>query len=356
MNPDSLKLLKDLAGTASPSGYEMGIQQIVRSRMSKYCHDVTTDVHGNVIGVVNPEAGFKIMLTGHCDEIGFLVTHIDDKGFIYIATVGGIDVGVLQGQHVIIQNRKAPVIGVIGRRPIHLSRGDGDKTPKIHELWVDIGAKNRKDAEKAVAVGDYAIVDAGFEKLRNNLIAARGLDDRAGVFIVLETLRKLNDMKCEVGVYAVSTVQEEIGLRGARTSAYGIDPQAGIAVDVWFASDCPGSDAKVSGQCILGKGPIISRGPHVNPVLGGMIESVAGKKKIPFQPAAQISMANTDANALQINRAGSASATVSIACRYIHTPIEVISLDDVDNTSRLLAEFLAQLKPGTDFIPRAKGR
>ena len=163
-------------------------------------------------------------------------------------------------------------------------------------------------------------------------------------------------MKCEIGVYAVSTVQEEIGLRGARTSAFGIDPQAGIAVDVWFASDCPGSDAKVSGQCILGKGPIVSRGPHVNPALGGMLESTAGKKKIPFQLAAQIPMASTDANAFQINRAGSASATVSVACRYIHTPIEVISLEDVENTSRLLAEFLSQLKPGTNFVPKSKGR
>ena len=190
MNSNSLNLLKELVGTASPSGYEMGIQQIVRNRMAKYCHDVSTDVHGNVIGVVNPKSGFKIMLAGHCDEIGFLVTHIDDKGFAYIATVGGIDVGVLQGQRIIIRNQNGPAIGVIGRKPMHLAKSDGDKTPKIHDLWVDIGAKNKKDAEKAISVGDYATIDAGFEKLRNNLIAAR--DSMTAQVCSLSSKRSVN--------------------------------------------------------------------------------------------------------------------------------------------------------------------
>lgn len=356
MNKDSLDLLKQLVDTASPSGFEVGIQQVIRAKMSSYSDEVRLDVHGNVIGVLNPGAQFRVMLAGHCDEIGFIITHIDDKGFAYVASVGGVDVAVAQGQRLIVHNQKAPVHGVIGRKPVHLARKDdgGEKHLKVHDLWIDIGARNRKEAEKLISVGDYATVDAGFIELRNGLVAARGFDDRIGAFVVIETLRKLKGKKCKVGVYGVSTVQEEIGLRGARTSAYSIDPHVGIAVDVGHASDYPGIEVKIVGQCTLGKGPVLHRGPNINPVLGRMLEDVARKSKIPFQVTAEPTATGTDANSIQISRAGVAAALVSIPNRYMHTPVEVIALEDVENASRLLAEFILRLEPGTNFIPGAK--
>jgi endoglucanase len=264
-----------------------------------------------------------------------------------------VDPAVVSGQRVTIHGQKGPVLGVFGRKPIHLLEAEERGKPvKLHELWIDIGARNRKDAEKHVAVGDYATIAVGLEKLQNNLITGRGFDDRAGAFVVVETLRKLKGRKVQVGVYGVTSVQEEIGLRGARTSAYGIDPHVGIAVDVGFASDSPGSDPKRIGECKLGKGPTLHRGPNINPVLGRMLEATAKKRRIPVQMTAEPMATGTDANAMQINRAGVAAALVSIPNRYMHTPVEVISLDDLDHVSDLLAAFLMDLKPGESFIPR----
>lgn len=349
----SLQLLKELMGIASPSGFEVNIQKVVTRTLKKYCADVRTDVHGNTIGVINPKAPLRVMLAGHCDEIGLMVTHIDDKGFVFVAAVGGIDPNVMNAQRVRFFTAKGIVPGVIGRKPIHLlEKEERDRALKIHELWVDIGAKDRKDAEKCLAVGDYGTIDAGFLELRNGLVAARGFDDRAGAFVVLETMRRLAGRKCKVGVYGVSSVQEEIGLRGARTSAFGIDPHVGIAVDVGFASDAPGMEPKITGECKLGKGPMLHRGPNINPVLGRMLETSARKRRIPFQITAEPRATGTDANPIQINREGSATALVSVPNRYMHTPVEVISLTDLDNASRLLTEFLADLPPDASFIPR----
>lgn len=353
MQKESFEFLKQLIETASPSGYEWGIQGLLKRRMKPYCDEVRADVHGNVIGVINPKASLRVMLSGHCDEIGFMVMHIDDKGFISVSSVGGVDPAVVNGQRVTIHGQHGAVTGVFGRKPIHLLEVEERGKPvKLHELWIDIGARNRKDAEKHVAVGDYATIAVGMEKLQNNLVTGRGFDDRAGAFVVVETLRKLKVRKVQVGVYGVTTVQEEIGLRGAQTSAYGIDPHVGIAVDVGFASDFPGSDPKRVGECKLGKGPTLHRGPNINPVLGRMLESTAKKQRIPVQMTAESRATGTDANAMQVNRAGVAAALVSIPNRYMHTPVEVISLDDLDHVSDLLAAFLMELKPGQSFIPK----
>ncbi len=352
MQNESLELLKQLIGEASPSGFEWRVQDRLRRYMKPYCDEVRLDVHGNVIGVVNPKASFRVMLSGHCDEIGFMVMHIDDKGYIYIAGVGGVDPAVTAGQRVTIHGEKGPVFGVFGRKPIHLMEPEErGKALKMHEVWIDIGARNRKDAEKEVAVGDYVTVNAGFERMKNNLVVGRGFDDRAGAFVVAETLRKLKGRKLDVGVYGVTSVQEELGLRGAQTSAYGIDPHVGIAVDVGFASDFPGTDPKRTGECKLGNGPVLHRGPNINPVLGRMLEATAKKRKIKFQMTAEPRATGTDANAMQVNKAGVAAALVSIPNRYMHTPVEVISLDDLDQVSDLLAAFLVDLKPGQSFIP-----
>ncbi|MBN1670793.1 MAG: M42 family metallopeptidase [Kiritimatiellae bacterium] len=352
MQKESLRFLRELLNTPSPSGHEIGAQALVRKRMARYCDAVTTDVHGNVIGQINPKAPLRVMLAGHCDEIGFIIMHIDDKGYIYIASVGGIDSTVAIAQRVKIHSRRGPVFGVIGRKPPHLQQpNETNQPPKIHELWIDIGAKNKKDAEKAVAIGDYITFDVHFEHMRNELVAARAFDDRAGAFVVAETLRRLGARKPKVAVFGVSTVQEEIGLRGARTSAYGIDPHVGIAIDVGFATDCPGMDPKRVGECRLGKGPALHRGPNINPVLGNRIEQVARRKRIPYQMVASPRATGTDANAIQITRSGVAAALISVPNRYMHTPVEIVSLKDLDNTSRLLAETILSLDEKISFIP-----
>jgi endoglucanase len=355
MQKESFEFLKKLVETASPSGFEWGIQGAIKGQMKPFCDEVRADVHGNVIGVINPKASFRVMISGHCDEIGFMVMHIDDKGFIFVSAVGGVDPAVVGGQRVTIHGEAGPVLGVFGRKPIHLLEvEERGKAVKLHEMWIDIGAKSRKDAEKHVAVGDYATIAVGLEKLQNNLITGRGFDDRAGAFVVVETLRKLKGRKLKVGVYGVTSVQEEIGLRGAQTSAFGIDPHLGIAVDVGFASDSPGGDPKRIGECKLGKGPTLHRGPNINPVLGRMMEATAKKHRIPVQVTAEPRATGTDANAMQVNRSGVAAALVSIPNRYMHTPVEVISLDDLDHVSDLLAAFLMDLKPEQSFIPRGR--
>lgn len=352
MNKESIELLRELIGTASPSGFEWGIQEVLRRRMQPVCDEVRSDVHGNVIGVVNAGSPMRVMISGHCDEIGFMIMHIDEKGYLYFASVGGVDPAVISGQRVMVHAKDGAVFGVIGRKPIHLLEVEERGKPlKMHELFIDIGATKKKDAEKRVAVGDYATIDVGLREMCNGLVAGRGFDDRAGAFVVVETLRRLKDKKLKVAVYGVTSVQEEIGLRGAHTSAYGIDPHVGIAVDVGFASDFPGCDPKRTGECVLGKGPTLHRGPNINPVLSRLMEASAKKHKIAFQVTAEPRATGTDANAMQVNRSGVATALVSIPNRYMHTPVEVISLEDLENTSRLLAEFLSELKPDQTFIP-----
>lgn len=352
MQKESLDLLRQLIGIASPSGFEWGIQTLLKKQMKANCDEVHADVHGNVIGVINPKAPVRVMLSGHCDEIGLMVVHVEDRGFISFAAVGGIDPSVIDGQRVKIHTAKGGVFGVIGRKPIHMMEPDErGKAMKLQDLWIDIGARNRKEAERHVSVGDYVTIDVGLEPMLNNLVAGRGFDDRAGAFVVVETLRRLKGRKLKVGVYGVTTVQEEIGLRGARTSAYGIDPHVGIAVDVGFASDYPGGDPKRTGDCKLGKGPTLHRGPNINPVLARLMEASAKKHRTPFQVTAEPSATGTDANAMQVNRSGVAAALVSIPNRYMHTAVEVISLEDLDNCSKLLADFIADMDPGQKYIP-----
>ncbi|MEI6516135.1 MAG: M42 family peptidase, partial [bacterium] len=192
MQKESFDFLKQLIGTASPSGFEWGIQAILKKRMNTVCDKVTADVHGNVIGILNPDAKFRVMLSGHCDEIGLMVVHIEDRGYISFAQVGGVDPAAISGQRVNIHTAKGPVFGVIGRKAIHLLEPEErGKALKLHEMWIDIGAKNRKEAEKHVSVGDYVTIDVGLEPMLNNLVAGRGFDDRAGAFVVVETLRLL---------------------------------------------------------------------------------------------------------------------------------------------------------------------
>lgn len=352
MRKESKKFLYKLMETHSPSGFEQEAQKVIRAEMKKYADEVRADVHGNVIGVKNPNAEFKVMLAGHCDEIGLMITYIDDKGFLYFQPIGGVDPLIMPGQRVVARGPKGPVQGVIGRKPIHLTeQQERGKPMKMEQMWVDIGAKDKKDAMNAVEVGNPLTIDAPVMEMRNNLLVSRGLDDKCGAFVVAEALRLVSDRELEIGVYAVATVQEELGLRGAVTSAYGVAPQAGIAVDVGFASDCPDVDKKKVGDTALGKGPILHRGANINPKLEDLIEKAAKRKKISFQMSAEPRATGTDANAMQLSRGGVATALISIPNRYMHSPVEVVSIDDLDNASKLIAGALEDMKPGMSFIP-----
>jgi endoglucanase len=353
MQKESLAFLRDMMELPSPSGFEQPVQRRIRKYMKQFAESVRTDVHGNVIGAVNEAAKLRVMLAGHSDEIGYMITHIDDQGFAYFDAIGGVDVSLLPGLRVEIHTAGGVVRGVIGKKPIHLMTSkEREAVPKIHELWIDIGAKDKKDAAKAVAVGDAVTVVSSFEVLRNEIAVSRGFDNRIGSFIVTEALKRLSKKKPKVAVFAVSTVQEELGLRGARTSAFSVDPHAGIAVDVGFASDFPGAEKKKLGTVSLGDGPMIARGANVNPVLGEHLVTVARKKRIPFQMSAEPRATGTDANAIQITRAGVAAALVSVPNRYMHTPVEVVSLKDVENTVRLLAEAILAMPAKMDFTPK----
>ena len=352
MEKRAVDLLKKIVETPSPSGFEQPVQKILRAEMKKCCDEVTTDVHGNLTGVVNPKAKLRVMLSGHADELGFIIKSIDDKGFIRFDGLGGWDASHAVGQRVIIYNERGPVHGVLGKKPIHLLSGDeGGKAPSLDQLWIDIGAKDKKDAEKVVTVGDPAVLDAKFQLLRNGLAAARGFDDRVGSFIVLETLRALQKSKLAVAVYGVSSVQEELGLRGAKTAAFGIDPHVGIAIDVAHASDYPTIDAGKVGDIQLGKGPVLHRGANINPVVGKMLETTGKKNKIPTQLKIAPGPTGTDANAIQINAAGVATALIGVPNRHMHSPVEMVALKDVENSVKLLVAFLHGLKANADFTP-----
>ena len=357
MDHQSRNFLKKLLESPSPSGFEQPAQKLVRSQLKNVADKVSTDVHGNVIAVMNPSAPLRVMIAGHCDEIGLMVTHIDDNGYLYFSTIGDIDPVILPGQRVEVHNSRAPVLGVIGKKGSHImairlmDQDQSGNSMKIKDHWIDIGASDRKDALKAAAIGDPVTITRDMTDLRNGLITARGLGDRVGAWAVVETMRKLRGTNLKCAVYGVSTVQKELGLRGAKTAAYGIDPQVGIAIDVGFASDSPAADKKVIGDIALGKGPILHRGANINPRLAKIMERVAKRKRIAFQMQAEPRASGSDANVMQINRSGAATSLISVPNRYMHTPVEIVSLEDLDNTVALLAGTIAELKPGMNFIP-----
>ncbi|HDD53587.1 MAG TPA: M42 family peptidase [Thermosulfidibacter takaii] len=347
-----LELLRRLVETPSPSGFEGKIRGIIKEEMEKVAHEVKVDYHGNVIGVLNPQAPLRVMAAGHCDEIGLMVKYVDDQGFIYFSAIGGVDPGVLDGQRVKIITSKGEITGVIGKKPIHLmEEKDRGKPLKIHQLWIDIGASDGDEARKVVSPGDPVVIEGSLTPLLNDLVVARGFDDRIGVFVVLEAFKRLADREIQVSFYAVATVQEELGLRGARTSAFSIDPQVGIAVDVGFATDYPEVEKKRVGDIKLGKGPILHRGANINPVLSRFMEEMARKRDIEYQLTGEPRATGTDANAIQVTRGGVATALVSIPNRYMHTPVEVVSLKDVEGAVELITETVAGLSPDMDFTP-----
>lgn len=351
MGPASLPLLESLLNAPGPSGYERPIQEVVRRHAGEFA-EVKTDWHGNVTCAVNPNGSPRVLLAGHCDQIGLIVKHIDDKGFLRVSPVGGWDIQQLIGQQMEVWTSNGPVPGVIARKAIHLlTEEEKNKVPKIKDLFVDIGTKGRAEAAEIVRIGDPVTLKLGLRKMRGDLVSGPAMDDRVGVWVVLEAARRAGAKKPKAGVFAVSTVQEEIGLRGARTSAFTIDPQVAIAVDVTHATDTPDSDQNEHGRVELGGGPVIYRGPNVNPVLFERLVALAKANNIPFQIASLATGASNDANALQLTRSGPATGIVAIPNRYMHSPVEIVHLKDLDHAANLLAALCTDLAPGADFTP-----
>ena len=355
-DPPSIQLLSDLLGAASPSGYEQPASHVWRTAVSAFADDVKLDVMGNSYAILNAAGSPKVMLAGHCDEIGFIVRHISPQGYIFFSAIGGHDANIVVGQRVFVHTAEhGAVLGVIGKKPIHLMDAkEREKNTVLHELFVDIGATSGKVVAEKVAIGDPITYSAPFERLDGDLIVAHAIDDKVGAFVVAETVRLLaadqRDL-LQAAVYGVCTVQEEIGLRGARTSSYFTEATVGIAIDVGHATDYPGVDKQRTGEASLGKGPTITRGPNINPQVFKLLVEAAHAEDIPYQVDANGGGTGTDANAMQLNQSGMATGLVSIPLRYMHTPCEVASLTDVHNTSRLLAAFIRRLTPDADFTP-----
>jgi endoglucanase len=347
--------LKRLLETPSPSGYERPVQDVVRAWAREYADEVRTDRHGNVIAARRAASGPgapRIMLAGHCDQIALMVQHVDESGFLYVQPVGGWDMQILLGQALTVWGRGGPVNGVIARKAPHLLSGEErNKVPQFADVWVDVGARDRKDAEEVVAPGDPVTVTLGYRPLRNDLASSPAMDDKVGLWVVMEALRLMHGRPLQVAVFCVSTVQEEVGLRGATTSAYGIHPAVGVAVDVCHATDTPGNEKKQLGEVKLGAGPVLFRGPNINPHVHDRLVQAARSRDIGVQVRGVPRATGTDANVMQLCRDGVATGLVGIPNRYMHSPVEVVCLADLDAAARLLAEFCLALTPDVDWTP-----
>lgn len=356
MDDRSHAFLKELLETPSPSGYERPIQDVVRRWAGPLADEVRTDRHGNVIAALFPQvqsqAPLKVLLAGHCDQIGLMVQHIDSDGFLYVQPIGGWDVPILLGQHLTVWATGGPIAGVLSRKAPHLlTSEERNKVPQFHDLWVDVGARNKDEAEQLVRPGDPVTIALGYRPLRNNLAASPAMDDKVGLWTVMEALLLLKDRERQAAVYSVSTVQEEVGLRGAATSTYGVNPHVGVAVDVCHATDTPGNDKKSLGEIKLGAGPVLFRGPNISPRVFAELEAAAKRADVPYQVRGVPKATGTDANVIQISREGVATGLVGIPNRYMHSPVEVVHLDDLDHAAKLLAEFCAGLSAKTDLTP-----
>jgi len=352
MRRESLEFLKQLLTTPSPSGYESDGQRIWCQYARQYAEQVHTDSYGNAVAVLNGGGDPKIMLDGHADELGLMIKHIDDKGFVYFQNIGGVDAALIRGKRVNIHTAKGIVRGVVGATAIHLhERGKDRKVPKIHECFIDIGDKDGKAALKRVSVGDPITFVDDFELLNDNVAVARGFDDRLGTWTAIEALRiaATSKAKPKCAIYACSSIQEEVGCFGAAMNAFNLSPNAAIAVDVTHATDSPGIEVKQHGEVKLAGGPTVSIGRENHPVLVAELRKAAKRAKINIQVETFSTTGGTDALAIFTKQGGIPSAVMGIPNRYMHTTVELIDLRDLQNAAKLLATFALGLKKGQRF-------
>ncbi len=357
MRPSDLKLLKDLTEAPSPSGFEQPAARVFRDYLTPLADSVETNVMGSVHAVLKGTgkgkgAGPSVMLAGHIDEVGMMINYVTPEGYVAFKPIGGVDAAILPGMRVDVHTKQGVLRGVMGRLPIHLIDEDQRKTvTKIEKLFIDLGLPAER-VKALVRIGDPITYGVGFETFGDGMAVARAFDDKMGAYIcakVLEEVKKAGGAKGDL--IAAATVQEELGLRGGHTSAYGVDPVVGIALEVGHATDYPDVDKRNHGEACCGKGPIIARGANINQVVFDLLCAAADKAKVGYQVGAEPRGTGTDANAIQLSRGGKAAALVSIPLRYMHTPTEVLALSDIEDAVKILARFVLDLKPGTDFTP-----
>ncbi len=356
LSDSSLAFLKRLLDTPGPSGFEGAPARVWRAEAATFAADIRADVVGNSLATAEGDGtGPTILLAGHIDEIGIIITHIDDKGYVYVEPIGGWDPQVLVAQRIRFLGRHGDVVGVVGKKPIHLMKPDErEKASKITDLWVDIGVTTKADALDLLEVGDAGVIDSRTLDLPNNRLVSRSIDNRIGAFVVLEALRRYAARPGAARVVAAATAQEEIGYSGggARVAAQGVEASMAIAVDVTFATDHPGMKKEELGEHSVGGGPVLTRGSVTSPVVYRLLADTAQALSIPYSIHAAGRFTSTDADAMQLARTGVATALVSIPNRYMHSPNEMVSLDDLDRAADLIAETCRRVTASTDFTAR----
>ncbi len=342
-----LGFFEKLISTPSPSGAEAGIQKLWKDEMKKYAK-ISTDGAGNVIATLNGGADFSVLLAAHSDEIAFMVRHIDDKGYISVAAIGGISAKPAIGSRVRVLGKKT-IIGVVAVPPEHKGGQKGELD--VDGLLIDCGAKDGKELKKIVSVGDYVIYDLNLDYLQNNNVVGRALDNRSGLFIISEVVKELAKEKINVALHAVSTVNEETNQGGAYFAASSLKPSIAIACDVTFATDDPSSSAAKDGDVKLGGGPVIAFGPQVSRVVNNMLIESAKKNKHDIQYELAPRRTGTDADTMRFTGAGVPVALVSLPLRYMHSPSEVVNLKDIEAEIKLLVDFIKSLTGKEDLCP-----
>ena len=356
MTLQTVGFLKKLLDAAGPSGFEQAPARVWRDEVGTFADEVRADVHGNSVAALNAKGKPRVMFAGHIDEIGLQITHIDGDGFLYFSGIGGWDSQVLVGQRVLILSRQGPVHGVVGKKAVHqLKKEELDRVTKVIDLWIDIGATSLDEAAKRVRVGDPGVLDTSVEEYPNGRIVSRSLDNRIGAFVAAEALRRLASQRPKhAAVFSVASTREEIAWTGsgARTSAVGIEPDVAVVVDVTHATDYPGADKKHTGDHKLGGGVVLSRGSSISSAVFDLLVECAEQAHIPFTIQAAPRDTGTDADAIYNAMRGIPTGLVSVPNRYMHSPNEMVTLDDLDRAAELLAVFARRLEPGADFIPR----
>jgi len=350
LNTQQQEFLRSLITAPSPSGFEQRAAEIWRKEAGTFADSVEWDVLGNSYARLAQENGPKVVIEGHIDEIGFIITYIDDDGFLWFDKIGGWDDQVVVGQRIVIAGSDGDVQGVIGKKAAHLLKpADREKVTLVSDLWIDIGAASREEAAERVSVGDAAVIDVQPVELTDDLWASRSMDNRVGAFVALEALRLLADERPAADVYAVAATQEEIGLVGAMNLSFRHAPFVGIAIDVTHATDYPGADPKADNKVKVGGGPVLTRGAVINPAVYTGLRDAAKRLGIPFAVQAAGRVSGTDADAMTRSGAGVAAGLVSIPNRYMHSPNEIISLRDLESAAAVIAEFTRTVTAESDF-------
>lgn len=354
MEESNKVFFRALITTPGPSGFEMAPSKVWREQAQTFADSVDWDNLGNSYAYVKGtgETEYTVVIEGHIDEIGFIVTHIDDNGFVWFDRIGGWDEQVIVGQRIRIAGPKGDVVGVIGKKAAHLLEPkDREKPSRIKDLWIDIGAKDKDDALTKVSIGDPAVIDAEPVELTDDLWASRSMDNRTGAYVALKAAQLLAEDRPLVNVVSVAAVEEEIGLVGATTLSWRIKPQVAIAIDVTHATDYPGAGKKSDGDIALGGGPVLGRGSSVNPRVFEGLRDAGKRLDIPTPVQASGLRTGTDADNIIRSGANIAVGLISIPNRYMHSPSEIVSLTDLESAARVIAEFVRSVTPESDFRP-----